>query len=333
MRRPMLRAAVLACTGALLVTGCAPELPTVTVDAETVVTPVVSPQQDEAIHASIAEVLATATETLDPAPLASRLTGPALALRTAELTVATATGVKDAITEVPMAFQSAQSAIVPATDVWPRWSFAVSERPQNLQTERLLVTEQATAREPYKLWGWLRLFPGVTLPTFPAATSGTEQVAPDDASLVLTPVDAVAHYADVLNSGDGSAFAAEFAADPLRDQMAARRADRTALATTGAGTYTLAFTPTDGAVRALRTADGGALVVAQLTSSETLAGEAGAVINPTPTESAFTGGVAPSNSLTVGRTALVGIYVPAAGSTDPVLVVGSELLTTSASVP
>lgn len=330
MRRPLRRTAVLACTGALLLAACAPELPTVAVDDETVIAPVVSTVQDEAIHASIAEVLAAGTETLDPAALAARVAGPALALRTAELTVAAATGVKDAITEVPMAIQS---EVIPATDTWPRWTFAVSERPQNLQTERLLVTEQASPREQYKLWGWIRLFPGVTLPAFPSATVGTELVAPDDASLLLSPTDAVAHYADVLNSGDASAFAAEFPADPLRDQMNARRADRTALAATGAGTYTLVFTPTEGAVRSLRTAEGGALVIAQLTSSETLAGEPGAVINPTATESAFTAGAAASNSLTVGRTALVGIYVPAAGSTEPISVVGSELLTTSASVP
>ena len=237
--------------------------------------------------------------------LAARLTGPALTLRSAELTVAAATGVKDAITEIPTTLQS---ALIPATDVWPRWSFAVSERPQNLQTERLLVTEQAGPREQYKLWGWIRLFPGVTLPAFPLE-NGTEQLAPDDASLVLSPTDAIAHYADVLSSGDASAFAAEFPADPLRDQMAARRADRTALATTGNGTYTLTFTPTEGAVRALRTDGGGALVIGQITSSETLAGEPGALINPTATESAFTAGAAPSNSLTVGRTALVGIHV------------------------
>ncbi|PFG32646.1 hypothetical protein [Sanguibacter antarcticus] len=330
MRRHLRRSAVLVCTGALFLAACAPDLPTVDVTSAESEAPVVSADQEAAIHTSIGEALTAGTETLDAAVLAPRLTGPALALRTAELTVAAATDVKDAITEVPTV---TQSEVVQATDGWPRWTFAVSERPLNLQTERLLVTEQESPREQYKLWGWIRLFPGVTLPTFPAATTGTEAVAADDASLLLSPVDAVAHYADVLNSGDESAFAAEFPSDPLRDQMTARRADRTALAETGAGTYTLVFTPTEGALRALRTTEGGALVIAEVTSSETLAGEDGAVINPTATESAFTGGAAPSNSLTVGRTALVGIYVPAAGSTEPITVVGSELLTTSASVP
>lgn len=330
MSRTKPRAAALIISGALLLTACAPDLPTVTTDASSAEVPVLTPERLADVYTSVGQALAAGTETLDPAVLVPRVTGPALALRTAELTVASATGVKDAITEVPTTLQS---EVIPATEGWPRWTFAVSERPQNLQTERLLISEQAAPREQYKLWGWLRLFPGVTLPAFPAATVGTAEVAADDASLVLTPVDAVAHYADVLNSGDASAYAAEFPADPLRDQMTARRADRTALATAGAGSYTLVFTPTEGVLRSLRTADGGALVVAQMTSAETLAGEPGAVINPPPTESAFTGGAAPSNSLTVGRTALVGIYVPPAGSTDPMSVVGSELLTTFASVP
>lgn len=329
MRRTMPRAAALVLSGALLLSACAPELPTVTTDPSATV-PVLTPAQLTDVYASVGEALAAGTETLDPAVLVPRVTGPALALRTAELTVAAATGSKDAITEVPTTLQS---EVIPTTETWPRWTFAVSERPQNLQTERLLVTEQSAPREQYKLWGWLRLFPGVTLPAFPAAAVGTTEVPPDDTSLVMTPADAVAHYADVLNAGDASAYAAEFPADPLRDQMTARRADRTALAAAGAGSYTLAFTATEGELRSLRTADGGALVVAQLTSSETLAGEPGAVINPPPTESAFTGGAAASNSLTVGRTALVGIYVPPAGSATPLSVVGSELLTTFASVP
>ncbi|MBI9116079.1 hypothetical protein [Sanguibacter suaedae] len=324
------RALVPLAAAALLLAACTPDLPTVEVDPDTTVGPVLSVSQDAEIHAAIGSALEEATAAVDPGTLEARVTGPALALRKAELTVASAAGNTDNVTEIPTVVQS---RVIPATDDWPRTAFSVTERPQNLQTERLLVTEQLSPREPYKLWAWVRLFPGVTLPTFPTPEAGTEPVQIDDASLSISPGEALTHYVDVLNNGDASQYVGEFAADPFRDQINARRELRTADAATISGTYTLAFQASEGEVRALRTADGGALVVGQITSTETLAGEEGAVINPSATDAAFTGGAAPSNSLTTGRTAVVAVHVPPAGSADQLTLVGSEILTTSASVP
>ena len=325
-------ALVLATAGFLVLSACSPALPEVKVDPPPETPPVMlTVDQDAAILTAIGETLNAASQTLDPAALDARLSGPALALRTAEFTVATATGNAAAITEIPT---EVQSEVLPTTQTWPRTTFAASVRPQNLQTDRLLVTQQAAPRDQYKLWGWIRLFPGVTLPAFPATDLGTEAVAPDDTSLLLTPAEAVAHYADVLTNGDASPYAAEFGADPLRDQMATQREKRTASATEIEGTYTLQFAPVDGALQTLRTSDGGAFVVGEVTASETLQGEESAKISPSPTEQAFLGGATASNALTVGRTGLVGIYIPPAGTEGtPLSVMGTEILITSASIP
>ena len=324
-------ALVLATAGFLVLSACSQAVPEVHVDPAPSTPPVMlTVEQDTSILTAIGETLTAASQTLDPAALDARLSGPALTLRTAELTVASATGSTDAITEIPT---EVQSEVLPTTQTWPRTTFAASVRPQNLQTDRLLVTEQAAPRDQYKLWGWIRLFPAVTLPAFPATDIGTEAVAPDDASLLVTPADAVARYMDVLTNGDASAFAAEFASDPLREQMAAQREKRSASATEIKGSYTLQFAPMDGALQTLRTSNGGALVVGAFTASETLQGEQSAKISPSPTEQAFIGDVSPSNSLTVGRTGLVGIYIPPAGAEGTLSVLGSELLTTSASIP
>lgn len=330
MRR-LTPALVLGTAGFLVLSACSPALPEVHVDPPPAEPPVMlTVEQDTSILTAIGETLTAASQTLDPAALQVRLSGPALALRTAEFTVASATGNPDAITEIPT---EVQSEVLPTTQTWPRTTFAASVRPQNLQTDRLLVTEQAAPRDQYKLWGWIRLFPGVTLPAFPATDIGTEAVPPDDASLALTPADAIAHYADVLTNGDASPYAGEFASDPLREQMAAQREKRTASATEIEGTYSLQFSPVDGALQTLRTSDGGALVVGELSSTETLQGEESAKISPSPTEQAFLGGAAASNSLTVGRTGLVGIYIPPAGGETGLSVLGSEILITSASIP
>jgi hypothetical protein len=320
----------LAAAGLLAVSGCTPDVPEVQVDPTPTAQPVLTTDQDQAIYDAIGEALSEATTTLDPATLDSRLMGPALALRTAEFTVAKSTGSTDELTEIPT---MVQSEIVPTTQTWPRTSFAISARPQNLQTERLFVIEQEAARAQYKLWAWIRLFPGITLPAFSSPEVGTEAVPADDPTLVMTPTDAIAQYVDVLNSGDASTFVASFPTDPFREQMDADKAKLITTAQSIAGTYTVAFAATDGALRALRTADGGALVVGEMTSASTLAGPEGAVVNPTAAQQPFLGGAAATNSVSWGRTAIVGIYVPPADSNLPISVVGSEFLTTSASIP
>lgn len=329
--RHVARRTALGSLALLLVAGCTPELPPLVVSEVAEVRPVLSLEQSADVYSEVGEALAAAQESLDPAALDPRVTGPARELRAAELTVASARGSAETITEIPTTIQS---YIVPSTPGWPRTALAVSERPQNLQTERLLVAEQASPREDYKLWGWLRLFPGVTLPEFAAADIGTPDVPLDEVdTLLMAPTDAVARYVDVLNAGDASAHAAAFAVDPLREQITTLRAGRQESAAVIAGTYTMTFAVAEGEARALRTADGGALVIAKVTSLETLAGEVGATVPPSATEAAFTGGATPANSLTTGRTGLVGIRIPPVDSSDPLTVVGSELLTTAASVP
>lgn len=332
MMRRAPRALVLVAAGMVALTACTPELPTVQTDpAPSVAPPVLSSVQDAAVYEAVGVALGDASTTLDPAELEPRLTGPALALRTVELQVAAAVGNPDGLTELPT---TVQSEILPTTQTWPRTALSVSVRPDDLGTERMYVLDQASAREQYKLWAWIRLFPSITLPTFAAPNVGTESVAPDDASLLMTPADAVARYADVLTSREESAFAADFPDDPLRAAMADAFTKQSTIATDLGGTFTETYAAPEGALRSVRTADGGALVIAQIDSASTLTGEEGAVVSPTAAQRALIGDVPDSNSVSWGRTILVGIYVPPAeGGDTGTTVVGSEFLTTSASIP
>lgn len=326
------RTLVLVAAGLVALTACTPELPTVQTDpAPTAPVPVLSTEQDAAVFDAIGAALASASESGDAAALAPRLTGPALTLRTVELQVAAAVGNQDGLTELPT---TVQSEILPTTQTWPRTAVAVSERPDDLGTNRLFVLDQESARAQYQLWGWIRLFPSITLPTFASAAVGTEAVAPDDASLSLAPADAVARYVDVLNAREGSQFAGDFAEDPLRTAMADAFAKQTSIAADLSGTFTETYSAPEGALRSVRTADGGALVVAQIDSASTLTGEEGAIVSPTAAQRALIGDAPDSNSVSWGRTIVVGIYVPPTeGAEGAMTAVGSEFLTTSASIP
>lgn len=309
----------LAATTALLA-GCAAELPTPTAQ-EAVVAPVLSLDQEKRILESVRATLEAAQANNDLESLKTRLTGPALELRWRQLEVAQRRGNADLVTQLPM---EAQQVVPPTTTTWPRTSFAVSVVPADLTPQRLMAFDQATARDPYKLWGWVQLLPNSVLPAFAKPDFGSEVLAPDDATLVMTPSDAVAQYADVLNAGDGSQFAPTFTVDKLREFVAGNTATQTeALKAAAGSTYTMQFSTTEDPPRAMRTLDGGAIVMARLSSLESFNGPTGAKIGPqTETAKAIFGDAQPSNVLKITYVDVVALYVPAAGSTEQVSLVG-----------
>jgi hypothetical protein len=321
--------AVAAAAGVVLLAGCAAPLPTPEPD-ETPATPppVLDEGQEAEVLAAVGAALEEAGAANDPALLEDRLTGPALAIRTSQLAVAKSRGNADLVTELPT---DVQQVVVPTTQTWPRTSYAVSVQPESLQSPRLTVYEQAGPRDQYELWGWVRLFPSTTLPSFAAPTLGSEAVAPDDDSLLVSPADAVAQYADVLNVGSSSSFAGTFPDDPFRSLLAERAKLWNDALAPAAGSYSLTFTPNpDEQPRAVRTADGGALVVGAMTSAESMSAEEGAVVPPsTETEKALFGDTQASNVLKVGYVDVVAMYVPPADSDEQVRVLGTEHVATS----
>jgi hypothetical protein len=331
-RGPVARAALGIGAGALvaaLLAGCASEPPTPRPD-EAAAGPVLSEDQNTKVLAAVNETLGEAGKANDPEVLKRRLTGPALAVRSSQLKVAAARGNADLVTEIPNEYLG---KIVPTTETWPRTSFAITVQTENLRTPRLLVLDQASARAPYKLWGWAELLPGVTLPAFADVELGSEAIAPDDDSLLLTPADAVAQYIDVLNLGGGSAFAATFADDDFRKLLASNAQVQSEALKAAEGTYTMQVAAmADQPVHAVRTADGGAMVVAALTATETMQGVEGSKIGP-PTETLKTlfGSAEQTHVLKAGYTDVVALHLPAAGSEDQARLLGFSHVATSVS--
>ena len=329
-RRSVTRTAALAgaVAGAVLLAGCAAPLPTASPDpTPTEAVPALTTDQMAEVRTAVGTTLEAAGATNDATQLAGRLAGPALALRTSQLAVAATRGNQDLVTNLPT---DVQQDIITTTDTWPRQAYAVTVQPEDLQSKRLLAYEQTTARDPYKLWAWVRLFPSATLPKFAGAAVGSEAVPMDDASLVMTPADAVAQYADVLTLGAGSGFAGSFGDDPLRAWVASNATLQLAELTKAEGTMTMTFTPTPDQARAVRTADGGAMVMAGLSALETRTVEAGGTIAPgSETEKALFGASTATNTLNVGYTTMVAMYIPPAGAPTGVQVLGMENVATS----
>ena len=324
----------LALAAGLVLTGCSPELPQPTPQAAPAVPPpAVTLEQSERVLANVGEVLASGDAALAPTELASRVSGPALAARTAEYAVATATANAQPVTALPL---TPQTLVVAGTTSWPRTQLVVTEQPDDLTSPRLLVLRQETPRSPYALWAWARLLPGVRMPATASPEVGSEPVAADATTLVATPADVVVQYADVLGNGDASAFAASFAApDPYRERITAGRTQFQGIAAQGSGTFTETYAAVPDQIVALETADGGAIVVGGMTTASTLT-ISGASLTVPPEYAAVSGGALPAgavlrNSLSVAYTDVVAFYVPPAGAAAPIQVLGAEHTFTSAS--
>ena len=318
------RVAALALAPALLLGACAAPLPVPEPDpAPLVVQPAMTADQADRVIADFSRVLATADGSTDTSALDSRLTGPALALRLNEYALRTS-GLTEDVTAIP---EAAQTVVVPATDVWPRTLMAVTESPADLQAPLLLAFTQASPRDQFRLWAWVRLFPGVTTPQFAQPDLGAAPVAPDSTTLARSPETVMVGYLDLLTNGDASEYATAFLPDPLRDGIVGTRTAYTELVGDN-GSLVETYNPAGDGLQSIGTFDGGAVVVGAFEtvttitlsdSTLTLDGEIAAMLGRTTVET----------SLAFTWLSVVAFRVPPAGSTDPVEVLGAEHTLTS----
>ncbi|MFT4136910.1 glycosyl transferase [Microbacterium sp.] len=270
---------------ALLASGCSadawPQLgptPTPSPTASVIVpedqqSPAVTEPQAERILSRISATVAKADEARDADAAATRLAGPALAER---LTNYTLRGAIADFKALPAIASKQLSILLPeAFDGWPRTFFAVVENKQDKSATIMSVTQQ-DAWSDYRLTYVGMLAADTRMPDLAPSYVGTTQVAPDSPFLLLPPDQLATAYADLIDKGDTSTYAALFEAesDPFRAQVAKDRAARlAAFNETGAETGTMSFASAAGEQPpvALATLESGAIVAVTVTESETVA--------------------------------------------------------------
>ena len=207
--------------------------------------------------------------------------------------------------------------VLPESTGWPRWFLVAGQAPDR-PTPVVRVLRSGTAREPYGLWAELALLPGASLPE-PGRTAGAQVLAPDAGSgLVAAPTQVLRRYAGRLTSGRTPAGVAP---DAYADELLGRlRSDRERLGAKGVATVSAVHVPAKGPVLALRTSDGGALVVGAVeqTYVVTVGKGKGSVTVTDPALASLFG--RPTITRELRRTSLevFAFAVPAAGSGAPV---------------
>lgn len=284
--------------------------------------PNVTMLQEKDIRLGLLRTLERANDEKNVELLPQALSGPALDIRSSEITIAKKTGKLDPKTTIPR--ESAQT-IVSVNAGWPRDLMTITTTTKDQQSKRLLVLRQQRARSNYKLWAVARLFPGVHLPKFAVPSIGSSTGKPNDTGLVMTPEQAVTAYADVLQHGSESKFAKNFDDDYLRNKLEELSKAVQAGMERNKGSQEQVFTPDLKQISVMRSSDGSDLVVACIDSVWTRTAGEGRESRPaSDEEKALFGDGKAKSTMRVTYVNVIALVVPPAGSHMKITPVGAE---------
>lgn len=268
------------------------------------------------IVAQVVQTVTLADAKSDATLAATRLTGPALLLRSANYAIRAADNTIAALPSLPNG--EVKISLPQQSDTWPRTVFAVIKDPADTKSAPIaLMLVQKSPRENYKVEYLMSLelnVPDVAPPEIGAP------ILPNENKLGILPPSALAAaYGSILIEGDASKQNAIFSAtgDKLRTAVGFdfKQKQKAALPTTATIAYSNA--PGTGATVAFGTNDSGQIVAVNLDDTEAVRPtEAGAAVNPTASVKALSG----KSSSIKGITATYGLqllfYVPPVSKTD-----------------
>lgn len=317
-----LAAAGLAVVALFGMSGCQGSVPHPKSQSSTSQSPDMTEAQEKKVRGEVLDVLDEADKAKSPDQLQSRLSGPALQVRTSELQIAQATGSLDPRATIP---RDIAQTVIPTQSGWPRSVFSITTTTQDQQSKRLMVMNQENARSNYKLWGVVRLFEGAKLPKFAIPSIGADMGFPDDSGLAAKPQAVVDEYADVLQKGKQSKYASQFSDDHFRQDLDKLSETVAQGMERNKGTQTQTFAPVKGQIQVMRSSDGGDLVVAQINSEWTRAAGEGRESQPaSDAERALFGQGKATSTMRVMYVNVVAFYVPSAQSNEKIVAVGAE---------
>lgn len=165
---------------------------------------VLSAEQISKIVADAAAVAKKGDEAKSADQLKSRFEGPALVARTAHYLLQSKSR---SIKNLPIISNEIISFQLPAASrVWPRSAIVVTDSNAGDQLPQVLVLQQSSPREKYKVWYAISVLPGAQFPAVPTTEAGSIPVAADSLFLKVQPNQLAAVYGDLIDNGQSSEY-------------------------------------------------------------------------------------------------------------------------------
>ena len=256
----------------------------------------------------------------DAGQLAERVGGTELEVRTQNYKIRSQVGSYEA--RMPVRSTKLLTTVVTSDRDWPRSVLAVTQGDGNV-VPQLLTLVQSSPRENYKLVETTPLQPGATFPTI--SRGGTDTLAAGDKTgLLYSGEEALSGLADRLTTPD-SAFkdklvegeSSPYIADTLSYQAEVVKAGEN-----GNFAFTHKVVPESTVV--FRTDDGGALVLGRINFGfEGTPKAAGDKLTIGDDAAALAGGKETTTGMVLNFAESMAVYIPPAGSSDPMKLVAA----------
>jgi hypothetical protein len=282
--------------------------------------PVLVDAQFRRILEQVASAVDAGDAAKDASKLAPRVAGTEANVRTQNYKIRSQVSSYEA--RMPVRATKLLTTVVTDNRSWPRTVMAVTQGEGNVVPQLLTLT-QGSPRENYRLVLATPLQPGTT---FPGITrDGTQTLAPSDkAGLLYSGEEALAGLGDRLSSAE-SAFKdklTEGASSPYIADTLAYQGD---VVNSGVnGTFAFSHKIGPDSVVVFRTADGGALALGRLDFAfDGTPKAAGDKLTIGDDAAALAGGKETSTGMVLNFAESVAVYIPPAGSPDPMKLVAA----------
>lgn len=319
-RRRILRGGGLAAS-ALLLAACGeeiapPKVPTGPT-APATPTPVATAEQMAAVVADVNAHVMAADQARDVTKLAPRVVGSAAEIRTRSYEILAK--IPELAPAVPTPAATMLVPVVPTSGALPRTAIVVVADSADENAHFFMPLQLTDPRSVYSTWGWARQLAGVEMPSVANDKTGADAVAPDAGGLVLTPQDALARYAATLTSGDGADPDDLIAPDAFQQEVQKNLADERAKLNPNVPPDSLAtiseeYTVVPGEFAAVRSADGGAIVMGSMRSSRRIALVNGATLTTKEDELRLAGSRTFTKEIVRDYAETVALFIPTADS-------------------
>ena len=199
-----------------LLSGCASNQSAVPIEPPTKypeIQVVITDSQLQRIVGDLATSVKSADQAKDAKALQKRVTGPALEIRKVHYFLQRKSKkIKPLKDIVANPVTVALPMQIPADEsTWqPRTLMLVTKSPDAKLGPQLMVLQQSTPRENYKLWYLIDLLPGNSFPKVAAQDAGALIISGENAFLAAKPRTLAGKYGDILNKGEQSKFSPYF---------------------------------------------------------------------------------------------------------------------------
>jgi hypothetical protein len=256
----------------------------------------------------------------DAAKLANRVGGTELEVRTQNYKIRSEVSTYEA--RMPVRSTKLLTTVVTSDRSWPRAVLAVTQGDGNV-VPQLLTLVQPSPRENYKLTETTPLQPGTTFPAI--GRDGTETLAADDKEgLLYSGKEALAGLADRLTNPKSSFKdkLVEGASSPYIADTLSYQAEVVKSGANGKFSFTHNVVPESTVV--FRTADGGALVMGRINFGfDGTPKASGDKLTIGDDAAALAGGKETTTGMVLKFAESMAVYVPPAGSKDPMKLVAA----------